>query len=451
MTLSGLSSKDSGLSGKNFSSLKCDFPLLRQASSVMQTSSNSSYGSDGKLSNSKPSDGKPVKPVVYLDSAASSQKPQSVLDAMDEFYTTYNSNVHRGAYRLATLATDAVETGRQSVARFINATSASEIVFTKNATESINLVARSWAGANLGAGDAVLITEMEHHANIVPWQIMAAEKGFELRWIPVLETGYLDLQDLDTLLDGVKLLAVTAASNVLGTINPVRYLADKAHNAGALILVDAAQMVPNSPTDVQSLDLDFLCFTGHKMCGPTGVGVLWGRSALLDDMPPMFGGGNMILDVRRDGFLANEVPHKFEAGTLPIAEIVGLNAAIEYLEKLGMNKVRAHELALTDYALNSLKSRFGDSIVIHGPDDPQHRIGVFSIAYQDVHPHDVAQVLDEYGVCVRAGHHCAKPLMRALCASSTVRASIYVYNDMSDIDVLSDALASAGEMFSLSL
>ena len=388
------------------------------------------------------------KPIVYLDSAASSQKPQCVLDAMDDYYRTVNANVHRGAYQIAAEATDRMERARNLIARFIGAPAEAEVLFTKNATEAINLVARSWGGTNLGPGDAVLLTEMEHHANIVPWQIMAAERGFEIRWIPITPDGQLDLTDLDQLLDGTKLVGVTAMSNVLGTLNPIRRLADAAHAAGALILVDASQFVPHLPTAVAELDADFLAFTGHKMCGPTGVGVLWGRAALLDAMPPFLGGGEMILDVRKDGFTANELPHKFEAGTPPIAEIVGLGAAVEFLDGLGMDNVREHEVALTGYALRTLTERYGDDITIHGPSEPASRGGVLSIAYRDVHPHDISQVLDQHGICVRAGHHCAKPLMRELGVGATARASLYVYNDENDIDILADALAEAGELFS---
>ena len=387
------------------------------------------------------------KPIVYLDSAASSQKPRCVLDAMNTYYETINANVHRGAYKIAAQATDAMEAARIAVSEFVNAPSPNEIIFTKNVTESINLVARAWGGANLGPGDAVVITEMEHHANIVPWHIMAAEKGFELRWIGVGADGQLDLSDLDRLLDRAKLLGVTAMSNVLGTLNPIRHLADAAHAAGALILVDAAQYVPHLPTDVQDLGADFLGFTGHKMCGPTGIGVLWARAELLESMPPFLGGGEMILDVRKDGFLANEIPHKFEAGTPPIAEIVGLGAAVAYLQGLGMDSVREHEVSLTAYALRTLQERYGSDLAVHGPAEPACRGGVLSMSFRDIHPHDLSQVLDHHGVCVRAGHHCAKPLMRRLGVPATARASLYVYNDTSDVDALADAIGAAGEFF----
>ena len=387
--------------------------------------------------------------IVYLDSAASSQKPDCVIDAMNNYYETINANVHRGAYEIAAQATEEMEQARRRIASFIGCQSPHEVVFTKNATESFNLIARSWGGSNLSEGDAVLITDMEHHANIVPWQILSAEKGFEIRWLPLTPDGLLDLDQLDQLLDGVKMVSVTAMSNVLGTLNPVSEIAERAHAAGALVAVDGSQYVPHLPTDIQELQADLLCFTGHKMCGPTGIGVLWGREELLDSMPPFLGGGEMILDVRRDGFTPNELPHKFEAGTPPIAEIIGLGAAVDFLDSLGMENVRQHEIALTDYALRSLNDRYGDEIVIHGPSDPLQRGGVISLEYRDVHPHDLSQVLDQRGICIRAGHHCAKPLMKELGVVATSRASLYLYNDESDVDALVDSLESAGEMFAL--
>ena len=387
--------------------------------------------------------------IVYLDSAASSQKPDCVIDAMNNYYETINANVHRGAYEIAAQATEEMEQARRRIASFIGCQSPHEVVFTKNATESFNLIARSWGGSNLSEGDAVLITDMEHHANIVPWQILSAEKGFEIRWLPLTPDGLLDLDQLDQLLDGVKMVSVTAMSNVLGTLNPVSEIAERAHAAGALVAVDGSQYVPHLPTDIQELQADLLCFTGHKMCGPTGIGVLWGREELLDSMPPFLGGGEMILDVRRDGFTPNELPHKFEAGTPPIAEIIGLGAAVDFLDSLGMENVRQHEIALTDYALRALNDRYGDEIVIHGPSDPLQRGGVISLEYRDVHPHDLSQVLDQRGICIRAGHHCAKPLMKELGVVATSRASMYLYNDESDVDALVDSLESAGEMFAL--
>ncbi|HNK36946.1 MAG TPA: SufS family cysteine desulfurase [Microthrixaceae bacterium] len=387
------------------------------------------------------------RPLVFLDSAASSQKPAAVIEAMDRYYETTHANVHRAAYSLAEAATNAMEGARARVARFIGATSPDEVVFTKNATESLNLVARSWGDANLGPGDAVVLTELEHHANIVPWQQLAAERGTELRWIPLTDDGRLDLTDLDRLLDGAKLLALSAMSNVVGTITPVRMLTDAAHAAGALACIDACQYVPHVATDVDALGADFLAFSGHKMLGPTGIGVLWGRPELLEAMPPFLGGGGMILDVTKDGFTPAAVPHKFEAGTPPIAEIVGLGAAVDYLDALGMDRVRAHEVSLTAYALRSLTERFGDDLTVYGPAEPDGRGGVMSFAFKGIHPHDLSQVLDQHGVCVRPGHHCAKPLMRVLGVGATARASWYVYNDEADIDALGDALEDAGRFF----
>jgi len=386
--------------------------------------------------------------IVYLDSAATSQKPRQVLNALNSYYEEINANVHRGAYQIAEQATSATEEARAHLQRFINAPSDNEIVFTKNATEAINLVAYSWGRTNLNEGDSVLITALEHHANIVPWQQLATERGIEIRWLPITDDGCLDMVDLEQMLDGVSLFAFSAASNVLGTLTPVRHLADAAHAAGALCLVDASQAVPHLLTDVTEWDCDFMAFTGHKMCGPTGIGVLWGRAELLDAMPPFLGGGEMILNVTREGFIPNELPWKFEAGTPPIAEIIGLGSAVSYLESIGMDAVRAHEVALTDYALCTLKERHGDDLIIHGPAATGDRGGVLSICYRDVHPHDLSQVLDQRGICVRAGHHCAKPLMKVLGVGATARASLYIYNDKTDVDLLSDALAEAGEFFS---
>jgi cysteine desulfurase / selenocysteine lyase len=389
------------------------------------------------------------RPIVYLDSASSSQKPRSVIEAMDELYETTYANVHRGVYGIAAEATDRYEAARAKVARFVGAPSPNGIVFTKNVTEAMNLVAHSWGRANLAEGDVVVLSEIEHHANLVPWLMLREERGIELRFIPMADDYTLDLSGLDALLDGAKLLGVTAMSNVLGTLTPVRQLTDAAHAAGALCLVDGAQYVPHLPTDVTELGCDFLGFTGHKMLGPTGIGVLWAREELLDAMPAFLGGGEMIRDVRLDGWTPNDIPWKFEAGTPPIVEVIGLGAAIDYLDELGMDAVREHEIELSGYALRTLAERFGEELVVQGPSDPAGRGGVISFSYRDVHPHDLSQVLDERGVCVRAGHHCAKPLMRRLGVGATARASIYVYNDHSDIDALADALTAAGEFFSL--
>ena len=386
-------------------------------------------------------------PIHYLDSANTSQKPVEVIDAMDTFITTSYAPINRSAYRLAAEATDAYESARARVARFVNASSADEIVFTKNATEALNMVAQSWGGAHLRAGDVVVLTHMEHHANIVPWHIIATRHGIELRWVPLTADGQLDLTDLGQLLEGAKVFAFTAMSNVLGTITPVRDLCAAAHDAGALAVVDACQYVPHNVTDVQAWDADFAAFSGHKMCGPSGVGALWGRAELLDATPPLLGGGNMIADVRLDGYTPAPVPAKFEAGTPPIVEAIGFGAAVDFLTGIGMEQVHAHERELTAYALETLSDRFGDDIRLHGPPNPAIRGGVLSFAFRDLHPHDVSQVLDQHNVCVRAGHHCAKPLMRILDVAATVRASWYLYNDRDDIDAMADALDGASDIF----
>ena len=386
--------------------------------------------------------------LVFLDSAASSQKPTPVIEAMSRFYETEYANVHRGVYHLAEVATHRLESARAAVARFIGADRADEVVFTKNATESLNLVARSWGATNLGPGDAIVLSHLEHHANIVPWFQLQAERGFEIRWLPLGADGQLDLTDLDRLLDGAALLSITAMSNVTGALPPVRALADAAH-AGALVCLDACQYVPHLATDVAALGADFLAFSGHKMLGPSGIGVLWARHELLEAMPPFLGGGGMILDVTTEGFTPDVPPSRFEAGTPPIAEAVGLHAAVDYLESLGMDAVREHEIRLTAYALRTLHERVGDALTIHGPSEPDQRGGVLSLAIEGVHAHDVSQVMDEHGVCVRPGHHCAKPLMRQLGVNATARASLYVYNDTDDVDALADALVAAADFFAL--
>ncbi len=386
-------------------------------------------------------------PIVYLDSGNTSQKPRRVIDSMTNFLEQSYAPINRSAYRLAGEATDAYEGARKVVARFINAPHADEVIFTKNATEAINLVAAAWGRANLGEGDVVVLTEMEHHANIVPWHMLAAERGIELRWVPLTPDGQLDLTGLDELLAGAKLFSFTAMSNVLGTIPPVERLCAAAHAAGALAFVDACQYVPHNATDVQAWGADLVAFSSHKMCGPSGIGMLWGRMELLDSMPPFIGGGNMIDTVTFDGFTTAPVPAKFEAGTPPIAEAVGLHAAIEFLEDLGMNEVRRHEMELTRYALDELNGRYGDDITIFGPDNVEVRGGVISFVFRDIHPHDVSQVLDERNVCVRAGHHCAKPLMKTLGVHATTRASLYLYNDTDDVDTLVGALDGAADIF----
>ena len=389
------------------------------------------------------------KRLVYLDSASSAQKPLAVLNAMDECHRNYYANIHRGVYTIAEEATAAFEAARRKVAQFVNAPRAEEIIFTRNATEAINLVAYSWARANLRAGDAIVLSHMEHHSNVVPWQMLAAERGVELRWIPLTPDFRLDLSNLDALLDGARLLAISAMSNVLGTINDIRPLADAAHAHGALVLVDACQYVPHVATDVRQWDADFIAFSSHKLLGPTGIGALWSRLELLEAMPPFLGGGEMIRDVRLDGFTTNDVPWKFEAGTPAIVEAVGFGAAVDYLSALGMDAVRAHEVSLTGYTLEALRDRFGESLTIYGPTDVDRRGGAVSFLFDGIHAHDVSQVLDEDAVCVRAGHHCAKPLMRQLGVPATTRASFYVYNDEADVDALVEALAKAQKFFAV--
>lgn len=387
--------------------------------------------------------------LVYLDSASSAQKPRSVMRAMDELMEHSYANVHRGVYAIAEETTARFEAARAAVAAFIGARESAELVFTRNVTEAINLVAYSWGRANLGPGDVVVLTEMEHHANIVPWQMLAAERDLELRWIPIDAEYRLDLTQLDELLDGAKLLAVTAMSNVLGTINEIPPLVAAAHAAGALILVDAAQAAPHLAIDVQAWGADFVGITAHKMLGPSGIGALWARRELLEAMPPFLGGGEMIRDVRKDGFTTNDLPWKFEAGTPAITEAIGWGAAIEYLNAIGMDAIHDHEVALTRYALDALRCTFGDRLTIYGPATTDGRGGALSFLFPEIHAHDVSQVLDEEAVCVRAGHHCAKPLMRVLQVPATSRASLYLYNDTDDVDALVVGLTHAEKFFSI--
>ena len=389
------------------------------------------------------------KPLVYLDSANTSQKPQQVIDAMSQFMETTYAPINRSAYQLAAESTDAYENARSLCRTFINAPRTNEIIFTKNATEALNLVAHSWGGANLQAGDVVVLTQMEHHANIVPWHMLVQSHGIQLRWVPLTADGQLDLTNLDELLKGAKIFSFTAMSNVLGTLTPVKQLCAAAHAAGALAIVDGCQYVPHNVTDVTEWDADFLAFSSHKMCGPSGIGVLWGREELLNAMPPFLGGGNMIADVRLDGFTCAELPAKFEAGTPPITDVIGFGAAMTYLNAIGMNNVRQHEKETVTYALSALHERYGNDITIHGPTDPEVRGATLSFKFKDVHPHDLSQVLDQSNICVRAGHHCAKPLMRLLGANATARASFYLYNSLDDVDALVNALEGAGDLFSL--
>jgi cysteine desulfurase/selenocysteine lyase len=385
------------------------------------------------------------RPLVYLDNAATTQKPRQVIEALRDYYERYNANIHRGLHRLAEEATLAHEEARAKVARFIKAPDPRGIIFTRNATEAINLVANAWGRKNLQPGDEIVATVMEHHSNIVPWQLIAKERGATVRYIDIDDAGRLRRDQIEAYIGPrTRLVAMVHASNVLG-LNPVAEVAALAHRHGAMMLVDGAQSVPHLPVDVTALGCDFLAFSGHKMAGPTGIGVLWGRPELLEAMDPFLGGGEMISRVTLEGSTWAELPYKFEAGTPNIAGAVGLGAAVDYLEGLGMANVRAHEKAITAYAVKRLAAVPGVSL--YGPTDPEERIGVLPFNYGDIHPHDVGQVLDQYGVAVRAGHHCAQPLMRRLDVVATARASFYVYNTLEEVDVLVEALGEVARLF----
>jgi cysteine desulfurase / selenocysteine lyase len=388
------------------------------------------------------------KPLVYLDSAATSQKPRAVIEAIERYYRESNANIHRGVYALAREATDLFEGARERIAAFVGWETATT-VFAKNATEAINLVAYAWGREHVSAGDEVLITQMEHHSNIVPWQLLCAERGATLRYLSITDSGELSLDELDEALAGgrVKLAAVAHVSNVLGTLNPVAEVVKRARAAGAVTLVDGSQAVPQLPLDLKDVGADFYVWTGHKALGPTGIGVLHGRRELLQSMRPFLGGGDMIGRVDFDSSTWNELPWKFEAGTSPIAEGVGLGAAIDYLAAIGMERVRAHERELTAYALERLPEIEG--LRIFGPLDPERRGGVVSFALDGMHPHDIAELCDREAVCIRAGHHCAQPLMRTLGVPATARASFHVYNSHADVDRLVDALQAARRVFAL--
>jgi len=381
--------------------------------------------------------------LVYLDNAATSQKPVVVLEAMDNYYREYNANVHRGIHTLSERATNAYEEARGKIARFINAPQAHEVIYTRNTTESLNLVAYSWGRKFLKPGDVVLITEMEHHSNIVPWHLLQRQIPIELRYIPVTTQGTLDLSNLDRLLDGVKMLSFMHVSNVLGTVNPVNELTRAAHNVGAVVMVDGAQSVPNMPVDVQALGCDLFAFSSHKMCGPTGLGILWGRESLLNAMDPFLGGGDMIHEVRFDGSTYAKLPHKFEAGTPAIAEAIGLGAAVDYLSGVGMEAISIYERALTQNALEKLREVEGLHIFGNAPE----RGGAISFTMDGIHPHDLSTILDEQGVAIRAGHHCAQPLLTKLGLPSAARASLYFYNVPEEVDALISALQKARELF----
>jgi len=388
---------------------------------------------------------RPGVPVVYLDSTATSQKPAAVIEAMDAFYRQTNANIHRGVHTLAEEATAMYEGAREKVARFINASSAKQVLFTRNATESINLVAYTWARTNLKTGDLVILTEMEHHSNLVPWHILKTERGVRLEFIPVTEDGLLDLDAYRALLDqDPKLVSFTHMSNVLGTINPAVEIIRLAHEAGAVTVVDGAQSVPHFAVNVQALDADFLAFSAHKMCGPTGIGALYGKTKLLDEMPPFLGGGDMIKTVHLREFVPNSLPHKFEAGTPAIAEAVGFGAAVDYLTSVGMESIAAHEHEITEYALERLEEVPG--VKLFGP-NARHKGGVAAFTFDGVHPHDVAQILDRDGIAVRAGHHCAQPLHEKFGISATSRASFYLYNTREEVDKLVEGIYKVKEIF----
>jgi cysteine desulfurase/selenocysteine lyase len=387
------------------------------------------------------------KPLVYLDSGATSQKPEHVIDAESRFYREHNANAHRGIYTLGEEATEAYEGARERIARFFGVGDPARLVFTRGTTESINLVAYGWARPLLAEGDEILITEMEHHSNIVPWQLAAQQTGARLRYLGLTDDGSLDLSNLGELLnERTRILGVTAMSNALGTITPLRQLVDAAHAVGAVVVVDAAQAAPHMALDADALDVDFLAFSGHKMLGPTASGGLLAKRELLDRLQPMFGGGDMIREVFHDHATWNDVPYRFEAGTMQIAQQVGLATACDYLDALGMDAVRTHEVELTRYALDRLLEI---GCVVYGPKDTEIRGGTVSFSYRDVHPHDLATILNEEGVAIRAGHHCAQLVMRRFQTPATARASFYVYNTIEEIDVLVAALGRAGDIFAM--
>ncbi len=392
------------------------------------------------------------KPLVYLDNAATSQKPSSVIQTLVDYYEGYNSNVHRGVHALSMESTQRYEEAREKVARFIGAPSIENLIFVRNTTEGINLVAGTWATANLNAGDEILVTEMEHHSNLVPWQQLARAKGATLRFIPVTDEGTLDLSDLDSLINHqTKLVAMTHMSNVLGTINPVKDITAKAHAVGAHVLIDAAQSVPHLPVDVTDLDCDFLAFSSHKMLGPTGIGGLYVKSSVLEQMEPFLTGGEMVQEVTFQSATWNDLPMRFEAGTPNIAGSIGLGAAVDYLEALGMDEVHQHETEITQYALEALKE-LAEEFTFYGPTDPAQRGGIISFSSTHIHPHDLGTILDRAGIAIRAGHHCAMPLVRdRLGVAATARASFYIYNTTDEVDLLVATLKDALRYFSKSL
>jgi cysteine desulfurase/selenocysteine lyase len=388
------------------------------------------------------------KELVYLDNASTTQKPNCVIDAISDFYTNYNSNIHRAVYQLAEEATVLYEHSREKIANFINVRP-EEIIFTRNTTESINLIAHSWARTNLKKDDGIAITELEHHSNIVPWQILSQEIGTRLEYVGIDDNGFLDLEHLIDLISSkkVKLISLSHMSNVLGTIVPIEKIIKIAHENDIPVLVDGAQSVPHMPVDVKKMDCDFLVFSAHKMLGPTGVGVLYAKKEFLEKMRPFMGGGDMIKEVFKFHTNYNEVPYKFEAGTPNIADVVGFGAAIDYLEKIGMENVRKHEIDLTEYALESILSM--KYVTVYGPKDPNYRGGVISFNIADIHPHDLATIMNDHGIAIRSGHHCAQVLMQRLDVPATSRASFYIYNTKEEIDKFVNAIKEAGRIFKI--
>ena len=388
------------------------------------------------------------KDLVYLDNASTTQKPYSVINSITDFYSNYNSNIHRAVYQLAEEATDLYEQSRKKIANFINVRP-EEIIFTRNTTESINLIAHSWARSNLKKDDVIAITEIEHHSNIVPWQILCQEIGTRLEYVGIDESGFLDVEYLIELISSrkVKLVSISHMSNVLGTIVPIERIIKTAHEYKIPVIVDGAQSVPHMPVDAKNLDCDFLVFSAHKMLGPTGVGVLYAKKELLEKMKPFMGGGDMIKEVFKFHTNYNEVPYKFEAGTPNIADVVGFGAAVDYLEKIGMENIRKHEIYLTEYALESMQSL--KYITIYGPMDSKFRGGVISFNIADIHPHDLATIMNDHGIAIRSGHHCAQVLMQRLDVPATSRASFYIYNTKEEIDKFVNAIKEAGRIFKI--
>ena len=410
------------VSGLDVETIKADFPILQE-----------------KVNGNR---------LIYLDNAATSQKPNAVIEAISDYYRHTNANIHRGLHKLAEFATEAFEKTRRHTAGFIGGVDTSEVVFTRGTTESLNLIAYTWGEQNIGEGDEILVTEMEHHANMIPWFMLARRKKAILKRIPITSDGFLDLRGLDKLLTRrTKLVAISHMSNVLGTINPVREIAEKARALGAVVVADGAQSAPHMPVNVSELGADFFAFSSHKMLGPTGVGVLWGRRELLESMPPFNFGGEMISQVSFDKVSWAELPWKFEAGTPNIADVVAFDAALTYLERLGMENIRRHEMELTEYAIARLSEIKG--LEIQGPVDSSRRGGAISFTDADLHPHDISTFLDTKGIAIRAGHHCAQPLMRVMGKIATARASLYIYNDRTDIDALHDALVEMRRYFGL--